>query len=206
MSKLGYSRLLFHVWSSWALLICMGEKNLTRRIRDDFLSDIKDLASVSAINTWFGHPVVGEASFDAFVHSKSNPVYTGKEPDLWPVNGFLYNDDSKNTTTVNQTLYIGLYGSGYSKPTSMLGLSSFDGGATWRSDPKCESDFLMNVFLYCLAVQIHFGGGVKLISENIFNGQEFLRSRDTLLIRMVQLSTMLCTILYACEDTAQQAI
>jgi len=39
---------------------------------------------------WLHHPLVGDPSWDSFQREPGNPVYIGKEPYLWPVNGFLW--------------------------------------------------------------------------------------------------------------------
>lgn len=58
---------------------------------------------------WLSHPVIGDASFDSFKRYDNNPIYRGKPPYLWPVNGFLFNDPMSN----NLYLYIGMYRRGY---------------------------------------------------------------------------------------------
>jgi hypothetical protein len=91
-----------------------------------------DLASVEMASSWSAHLTVGEASFDDFTHDPNSPVYTGSGDDKWPVNGFLYGGTSAQRN-LNQTLYIGLYGSGYKAPWSMLGMDSNDGGRHWTA-------------------------------------------------------------------------
>ena len=103
-----------------------------------------DLASQSLAHGWIVHLVVGEASFDSFVHHPGGPVYNGSGDDPWAVNGFLFSGHPESAQ--NQTLYAGLYGQDYRPPMSMLGLVSTDGGATFAASPGplvCDSRTLL---------------------------------------------------------------
>ena len=51
-----------------------------------------DLAKSRHRDQWLHHPVVGDPSWDSFQREPGNPLYVGKEPYLWPVNGFLFRD------------------------------------------------------------------------------------------------------------------
>lgn len=103
------------------------------------ITDI-DLADDAMSSLWIHHVTVGEPSFDDFVHSPHNPVFKGSAAAFggceWSVNGFLYGGHSPN-----QTLYVGLYATGYLRPDSMLALASTDDGTSWSSPQargKCE--------------------------------------------------------------------
>ena len=74
-----------------------------------------DLANASTSRRyWLSHPSAGEASFDSVVGRRV--VYTGAMPWLWPVNGVLVWGGASKPT--QQTMYIGLYRSGYAAGTT----------------------------------------------------------------------------------------
>jgi hypothetical protein len=88
-----------------------------------------DLADPSqSLSLWLSHGTLGEASFDSVIRHRSNPVYKGTSPYLWPVNGFLASGGSDA-----QTIYAGLYKKGYAGPYEMLALHSPDKGETWTN-------------------------------------------------------------------------
>ena len=109
-----------------------------------------DLADpVQSLKYWLPHPVLGEASFDAFIQSAGNPVYVGQAPWLWPVNGFLagrrWNQPGR--------IYVGLYQQDYKVgrtacnytgasaggcAAAMLQLQSDDQGESWRPWPAAD--------------------------------------------------------------------
>ena len=89
-----------------------------------------DLASLDTAAGWSAHLAAGEASFDNFKHAAINPVFTGSRDHKWPVNGFLYGGAAGGHNR-NQTLYVGLYDTGYRRPFSMLAVESTSGGRSW---------------------------------------------------------------------------
>jgi len=60
-------------------------------------------------NEWLHHCAVGDPSWDTFVREDGNPIYTGREPYSWPVNGFLFHDPPSGRWYA----YVGLYPRGY---------------------------------------------------------------------------------------------
>lgn len=58
---------------------------------------------------WLQHPVVGSPSWDTFVRESITPIYIGKPPYEWPVNGFLFHDP----VSLKWYAYIGLYPRNY---------------------------------------------------------------------------------------------
>jgi hypothetical protein len=68
-----------------------------------------DFARAEQREAWLHHPAVGDPSWDTFVREPGNPIYTGKEPYLWPVNGFLFRDPPSGRWYA----YVGLYPRGY---------------------------------------------------------------------------------------------
>jgi hypothetical protein len=75
-----------------------------------------DLAKSRHRDQWLHHPVVGDPSWDSFQREPGNPLYVGKEPYLWPVNGFLFRDPP----TGRWYAYISLYPRGYWPPGGTL--------------------------------------------------------------------------------------
>ena len=91
---------------------------------------LRDYADVKWRAEWLQHPVLGGPSFDSFERMPGNPVWRGKPPLEWPVNGFLFIDPVSSDFFI----YIGAYTTGYiSKPSSCLGLRSKDKGQTWEN-------------------------------------------------------------------------
>lgn len=87
-----------------------------------------DMADPNVRGTWLHHPELGDMSFDSFVRLPANPIYTGKAPYEWPVNGFLLRDPVSR----NLYVYIGAYARGYWGEASYCHLlRSRDDGATW---------------------------------------------------------------------------
>ncbi|MHB1357294.1 MAG: tudor domain-containing protein [Anaerolineae bacterium] len=89
-----------------------------------------DLASADARDLWLHHPEIGDISFDSFERLSANPIFTGKAPYEWPVNGFLLRDPVSH----NLYVYIGAYPKGYwgkEAPSYCHLLRSRDDGATW---------------------------------------------------------------------------
>ena len=56
-------------------------------------------------NVWLHHCAIGDPSWDTFVREDGNPIYTGREPYAWPVNGFLFHDPPSGRWYA----YVGLY-------------------------------------------------------------------------------------------------
>ena len=90
---------------------------------------VRDYADVKWKDEWLQHPVLGGPSFDSFERMPGNPVWRGKPPLEWPVNGFFFIDPVSSDFFI----YIGAYTTGYvGKPSSCLGLRSKDKGKTWQ--------------------------------------------------------------------------
>lgn len=83
-----------------------------------------DLAKPRHCEQWLHHPVVGDPSWDAFEREAGNPIYAGKPPYLWPVNGFLFRDPPSGRWYA----YISLYPRGYWPPGGTLCLRERAGG------------------------------------------------------------------------------
>lgn len=64
-----------------------------------------NLASARYRNRWLHHPVLGDPSWDAFVREPGNPIYTGKRPYEWPVNGYLFRDPVSSRWFVYASVY-----------------------------------------------------------------------------------------------------
>lgn len=75
-----------------------------------------DLATSRHLDQWLHHPVIGDPSWDSFQREAGNPIYTGKPPYLWPVNGFLFRDPPSGRWYA----YISLYPRGYWPPGGTL--------------------------------------------------------------------------------------
>ncbi len=87
-----------------------------------------DYAKATQSEAWLRHPVLGDASFDAFQHDPGPPLERGVAPYEWPVNGFLFDDPRSG----HRFVYVGEYGRGYLRPASRCRLHrSTDGGRTW---------------------------------------------------------------------------
>jgi hypothetical protein len=87
-----------------------------------------DYAESTQCETWLRHPVLGDASFDAFVHDTGALIQRGAPPYEWPVNGFLFDDPVSG----RRYGFVGEYGRGYLRPASHCRLHrSTDGGKSW---------------------------------------------------------------------------
>ncbi len=90
-----------------------------------------DYADASQRDAWLRHSVLGDVSFDAFVHNAGNPMLRGAAPYEWPVNGFLFEDPVSG----NWYLYVGEYCQGYAfnedAPSRCSVYRSLDKGKTW---------------------------------------------------------------------------
>lgn len=71
-----------------------------------------DLAQAKFRERWLHHPIVGDPSWDTFQREPGNPIYVGKAPFVWPVNGFLFRDPPSNRWYV----YVALCPRGYWPP------------------------------------------------------------------------------------------
>jgi hypothetical protein len=87
-----------------------------------------DLADPANRGWFLSHPVIGDVSYDAFVRAASNPIYVGKPPYEWPVNGFLFRDPADG----DLYCYIGLYPKGYWPAGPARAMRSSDQGRSWR--------------------------------------------------------------------------
>ena len=68
-----------------------------------------DFALATYREDWLHHNAIGDPSWDTFVRESHNPIYTGRDPYQWPVNGFLFRDPP----TGQWFAYVGLYPRGY---------------------------------------------------------------------------------------------
>ncbi|MBC7960768.1 MAG: hypothetical protein H7X94_12990 [Vallitaleaceae bacterium] len=68
-----------------------------------------DFADNKYKDSWFRHPVIGEASFDTFKRSERNPVHKGKNPYEWTVNCSQF----KDPVTGNLYAYVCQYPRGW---------------------------------------------------------------------------------------------
>jgi hypothetical protein len=99
-----------------------------------------DFAKASYREAWLHHPVVGDPSWDAFDREPNNPIYTGRPPFPWAVNGFLFRDPP----TGRWYAYVGLYPRGYWPPPAaqclLMREKSAGGweelGVVLKGDPK----------------------------------------------------------------------
>ncbi len=83
-----------------------------------------DYASAGYRDRWLHHYAIGDPSWDAFVREPGNPIYTGKPPYEWPVNGFLFRDPPSGRWYA----YVGLYPRGYWPAGPCLVLREREGG------------------------------------------------------------------------------
>ncbi|MCC6489084.1 MAG: hypothetical protein IT364_16410 [Candidatus Hydrogenedentes bacterium] len=97
-------------------------------------------------DAWLRHPVLGDASFDSFVHAPGNPICRGSAPYEWPVNGFLFEDPVSRDWFV----YVGEYCKGYAMvpeaPSRCVVYRSRDKGATWERLAPIFPDASRHVF------------------------------------------------------------
>jgi len=87
-----------------------------------------DLANPEHRPLWLSHPVIGDASFDAFERAPGNPIFRGAPPYEWPVNGALFQDPLSG----HLYAYISEYPRGYWPAGPCRALRSRDGGAPWE--------------------------------------------------------------------------
>lgn len=87
-----------------------------------------DLASPEYRHLWLSHPVIGDASYDAFQRLPGNPIFRGAPPYEWPVNGALFQDPVSG----NLYAYISEYPRGYWPAGPCRALRSCDDGASWE--------------------------------------------------------------------------
>ncbi|MCL4507076.1 MAG: hypothetical protein M1434_03200 [Chloroflexi bacterium] len=83
-----------------------------------------DLARAQYRHKWLHHFAIGDPSWDTFVREPGNPIYTGRPPYEWPVNGFLFRDPPAGRWLA----YIGLYPRGYWPAGPCLTLRERTGG------------------------------------------------------------------------------
>ena len=87
-----------------------------------------DYARSASRQAWLHHPVVGDPSFDSFVHHPSNPLLEGSPPYEWPVNGSIFVDPVSGYRYV----YVGLYPRGYWPAGPCRCFRSTDEGGAWE--------------------------------------------------------------------------
>ncbi len=92
-----------------------------------------DLATSAQADAWLRHPVLGDPSFDAFERVGGQPLYRGRPPRAWAVNGFLFDDPQGGGLFA----YVGRYPEGYACGPGVVRsdcvvLRSRDGGVTWE--------------------------------------------------------------------------
>jgi hypothetical protein len=68
-----------------------------------------DYALAANRHFWLQHPIIGSPSWDKIERERNNPIYIGKPPFEWPVNGFLFRDPPTGVWYA----YIGLYPKNY---------------------------------------------------------------------------------------------
>ena len=83
-----------------------------------------DYARAQYRDSWLHHYAIGDPSWDTFVREPGNPIYTGKGPYEWPVNGFLFCDPPSGRWLA----YVGLYPRGYWPAGPCLALRERSGG------------------------------------------------------------------------------
>lgn len=84
-------------------------------------------------DAWLRHPVLGDPSFDAFERVAGGPLYRGRPPRAWAVNGFLFDDPQGGGLFA----YVGRYPEGYACGPGVVRsdcvvLRSRGGGVTWE--------------------------------------------------------------------------
>ena len=87
-----------------------------------------DLANPGYRPLWLSHPVIGDASFDAFERVPGNPIFRGAAPYEWPVNGALFHDPLSG----HLCAYISEYPRGYWPAGPCRVLRSRNDGASWE--------------------------------------------------------------------------
>ena len=88
------------------------------------MSTTIDYAQAIYRDHWLHHYAIGDPSWDTFVREPGNPIYTGKPPYEWPVNGFLFRDPP----TGRWYAYVGLYPRGYWPGGPCLVMREREGG------------------------------------------------------------------------------
>jgi hypothetical protein len=96
-----------------------------------------DYANLNQKDSWTHHPVLGDPSWDNFIHNSNNPVTRGSEHAEWPVNGFLFHDPVSG----NDYIYAGFYSRNYAFDFAAnahnmmvcVGFRSKDQWTTWDS-------------------------------------------------------------------------
>jgi hypothetical protein len=90
---------------------------------------MNNFATLAGKHYWLHHPVIGDPSWDRFERAAANPLYRGKAPFEWPVNGFLFRDPVTGIWYV----YVGVYPRGYWPGSGLhcVGLRS-RGGRHWE--------------------------------------------------------------------------
>lgn len=102
-----------------------------------------DFAASCNSPAWLRHPVLGDPSFDSFVRAPGNPIYRGRPPREWSVNGFLFDDPRDGGLFT----YVGRYPKGYvcgpgETRSDCVVLRSTDEGTTWEEmGPVFAGDF-----------------------------------------------------------------
>lgn len=105
--------------------------------------DPVDLATATQADAWLRHPVLGDPSFDAFERVTAQPLYRGRAPRAWAVNGFLFDDPQGGGLFA----YVGRYPEGYAcgpgvARSDCVVLRSRNGGVTWEEcGPVFADDF-----------------------------------------------------------------
>ena len=64
-----------------------------------------DLALARRRERWLHHPSLGDPSWDTFEREPGNPIYMGKPPYEWPVNGYLFRDPRSGRWFVYASVY-----------------------------------------------------------------------------------------------------
>ncbi len=95
-----------------------------------------DMAKPRHRDEWLHHPVVGDPSWDAFERDPGNPIYIGKPPYVWPVNGFLFRDPPSGRWYA----YISLYPRGYWCPGGTLCLRERENGGWEQAGIVLQGD------------------------------------------------------------------
>jgi hypothetical protein len=83
-----------------------------------------DFALAAFRERWLHHYAIGDPSWDTFEREPGNPIYTGHDTYLWPVNGFLFRDPPADRWYA----YVGLYPRGYWPAGPCLALREREAG------------------------------------------------------------------------------
>jgi hypothetical protein len=98
-----------------------------------------DYAKANQRERWLHHYAIGDPSWDTFVRESGNPIYQGKPPYEWPVNGFLFRDPPSGRWYA----YVGLYPRGYWPGGPCLVMREHDGGGWEELDLAIQGDATM---------------------------------------------------------------